>query len=493
MPSHRTSEHGYSIYVGLIFVFNLIVGTGALTLPSIFHRAGWILSTAVIIVLAFISGVTSTFVIESIACSAAISKWKSLQSRRRVADNEIRTHENADEVLNESNESENDTQGESLLLSSRSFYRLDQKIEMGEMASIFFNDAGRTTFYVCFITYLYGDLSIYSAAVAKSLRDVFCHSLNASYSNNISDNFDALPCWPERTVTRLDAYRFSLVTFAVLLGPFVFFNVQKTKYIQVATAIFRWFAFLVMITIAVVKIFTEGPQKNPPMINFNGLPALFGACVYSFMCHHSLPSLIAPINNKSHIKVFMGLDYLMICSFYVLLAITGVFAFANLEDLYTLNFIPKSEQNMGFLKIIEYFLALFPVFTLSASFPVIAITLKNNLQTLFSGRIRDRSYSSIIRRVVFPLLAISPPIIVTFFTESVTNLVSFTGSYAGTSIQYFIPAVLVYLARKVCKNLLGDGIVNKYRSPFQSKLWIIFVIIWASGCLIMVTIKFSIG
>ena len=51
------------------------------------------------------------------------------------------------------------------------YYDITEVIEMGKMAAMFFNKTGRTLFYVCIIIYLYGDLAIYGAAVAKSLRD----------------------------------------------------------------------------------------------------------------------------------------------------------------------------------------------------------------------------------------------------------------------------------------------------------------------------------
>lgn len=57
------------------------------------------------------------------------------------------------------------------------YYVLDTKIELGEMAGLFFNDIGRILFYICIAIYLYGDLSIYSAAVAKTLRDVIWYVL----------------------------------------------------------------------------------------------------------------------------------------------------------------------------------------------------------------------------------------------------------------------------------------------------------------------------
>lgn len=247
-----------------------------------------------------------------------------------------------------------------------------------------------------------------------------------------------------------------------------------------------------MISIAVHRLFINGNEGNPPAANINGIPALFGACIYSFMCHHSLPSLITPIKNKKQIKSLLSLDYLLICCFYIFLALTGAFAFANLNDLYTLNFVPSADQNSLFLKIVEYFLALFPVFTLSASFPIIAITLRNNLKTLFLDTTQLNSYNFMVRNIVFPLLTIIPPFIVTFYTDNVVSLVGFTGSYAGTGIQYLIPIFLVYSARKTCHQLIGHGIVNEYKSPFQHVGWLIFVLVWAITCVGFVTVNFFI-
>lgn len=42
------------VQMGLIYVFNLIVGTGALILPAVFSRAGWALGLCLICLLAFI-------------------------------------------------------------------------------------------------------------------------------------------------------------------------------------------------------------------------------------------------------------------------------------------------------------------------------------------------------------------------------------------------------------------------------------------------------
>ena len=87
------------------------------------------------------------------------------------------------------------------------YYEINEIIEMGKMASLFFNRWGRTLFYICITIYLYGDLAIYAAAVAKSLRDVACTftpNNTSRSSGNISEN--AL-CWQDTDLTRIDAYR----------------------------------------------------------------------------------------------------------------------------------------------------------------------------------------------------------------------------------------------------------------------------------------------
>uniref|UniRef100_A0A1I8NQ41 Amino acid transporter transmembrane domain-containing protein n=1 Tax=Stomoxys calcitrans TaxID=35570 RepID=A0A1I8NQ41_STOCA len=512
----------YPTWIGFIFIFNLIVGTGALTLPGVFAKAGWLLSLLVIVLLCFISFITVTFIIESMAAANAVKTWQNLQFDSRedlrqtsvATENEIgsETDDPTAGLLSHQHQVGVTARLERMPLyaqhSTLIYYKLDEKFELGEMASLFFNDVGRVLFYLCISVYLYGDLSIYSAAVAKSLRDLFCDhpnatttmdfdldsSWNLSTANNETEEDAIKQCWQNHTLTRLNVYRLFLVGFICIFGPFAAFSVQKTKYLQIITVIFRWCAFIFMISIALKLLITDGAKGHPVSMNIYGIPALFGACVYSFMCHHSLPSLLAPIRDKQSVGRILCADYLVICLFYLLLAMTGIFAFERLEDLYTLNFIPDQTADHSFaaelLVGIDYFLALFPVFTLSASFPIIAITLRNNLQTLCLDMTRFESYNFFVRRILFPLLAVVPPFSITYFTESLTSLVAFTGSYAGAAIQYIIPIALVYYARNTCRELLGSGVVNDFQSPFRGSHWLVIILLWSLGCISLVTLNF---
>ncbi|XP_050069607.1 transmembrane protein 104 homolog [Anopheles maculipalpis] len=512
----RSNHEEYPTWVGFVFVFNLIVGTGALALPSAFSHAGWILGSLAIVVLAFMSYVTVTFVIETMACANAVHNWKRLQfiKRDRVVehdeDSNVETivepppmptdseSDNEQARLDEREQLITDSSIEQMPLNimycRKTYYSLASKIELGEMANMFFGSTQRFLFYFCLAVYLYGDLSIYSAAVAKSLRDVACahnHRANATDDDDGTER-----CWQDGILTRLDVYRLCLAGFVTVLGPFTFFNVQKTKYLQLLTVLFRWLAFSVMISIAIHRLLAPVDSTTLPITpkraDIAGIPYLIGTCIYSFMCHHSLPSLLTPIANKGRLKALLSLDYGLISAFYLALALTGIFAFADIKDLYTLNFVPSANQTNGVLKAVEYFLALFPVFTLSASFPIVAITLRNNLQTLFLDTAQLETYNFFLRRMFFPLLAILPPLIVCYFTESVSNLVGFTGCYAGTGIQYLIPIALVLSARRTCDSMIGRGIINEFRSPFKGTVWPMIVFGWTVACLVLVTIDLAI-
>jgi len=91
--------------------------------------------------------------------------------------------------------------------------------------------------------------------------------------------------------------------------------------------------------------------------------------------------------------------------------------------------------------------------------------------------------------LLYPTLAILPPIAVAFGTNDLTTLVGITGSYAGAGVQYVIPAFLVLLARKEGVNYYGRVMIarNNHRSPFSRRFWVIIVISWAIVCLVFVT------
>ncbi|XP_062976320.1 transmembrane protein 104 [Elgaria multicarinata webbii] len=476
----------YSPYVGLIYMFNLIVGTGALTMPKAFAAAGWLVSLILIMFLGFMSYMTTTFVMEAMAAANAQLRWKKMEKHKEVDDEDSSSGVSDSDVLLPDSYERSETRP--ILSVQRrgtpNIFEITERVEMGQMASMFFNKVGVNLFYVCIIIYLYGDLAIYAAAVPVSLMQVTC-SVTGNHSCSVEDGTkynDTEKCWGQ--IRRIDAYRIYLAAFTLLLGPFTFFNVQKTKYLQIMTSLMRWIAFIVMIILALLRITKGQGEGHPPLAQLSGIRNLFGVCVYSFMCQHSLPSLITPISKKKHVNKLVLLDYILILGFYSLLSFTAIYCFRNgtLMDMYTLNFTNCDIVNIA---VIRYFLGLFPVFTISTNFPIIAVTLRNNWKTLFHRE--GGTYPWVVDRIFFPIITLIPPIIVAFCTHDLESLVGITGAYAGNGIQYIIPAFLAYCSRKDSQLVFGSGTFNKHLSPFRHTFWIWFVLLWGLFCFLFVT------
>lgn len=88
-----------------------------------------------------------------------------------------------------------------------------------------------------------------------------------------------------------------------------------------------------------IKVYIAGQNNgHPKALDLVRVPKLFGICIYAFMCHHSLPGMLTPIKRKSNLYRGLSLDYLLVLGFYLLIAMTGIFAFREVADVYTLNF-----------------------------------------------------------------------------------------------------------------------------------------------------------
>mmetsp|Transcript_13709 Transcript_13709/g.34525 ORF Transcript_13709/g.34525 Transcript_13709/m.34525 type:complete len:226 (-) Transcript_13709:1555-2232(-) len=216
------------------------------------------------------------------------------------------------------------------------------------------------------------------------------------------------------------------------------------------------------------------------------------------MCHHSLPSLLEPIMSSVPTEklvlrqISKPVAWALGCclAFYLLLNITVNLRWsdADIEDVITLNF-----QNFK-SRIVPIFLELFPVCTLGASFPIIACTFRNNMQSLVVARQQTQQSPgsqslNIVRDVVIPVLVLVLPLTIAFLTQGVELLVSITGSYGGCAIEFVIPTLLVMAARRKVAQLQENKTYFKKMQlgVLSSRYLEMLVLAWASVCLILVT------
>jgi amino acid permease len=459
----------YGNVVGGIFVFNLIVGVGALSLPNGFAYAGLVPASLMLVFLAFLAFMTVTFLIESMSIANAVLETRNSVSQKEIAINTVVPDSDMESSLSQP------------LLgdAARVGYSLDRRVEIGQLSEIFLGKPGQALFFITIIVYLLGDLAIYATTIADAVARV----TGGWRIGNV-------------ILSDTDAYYVYVLCVLVVIAPlgFLNFNSPWVKYLQFATMAIRNFALLLMISLTIDIMAKQKPGTRPALPLFRpDVPALFGTAIYAFMCHHSLPGIVTPMKDKLRVIRVLMIDFSIIAVVYILLGALAVSCFGtDLSSLYIYKF---KEFHIVPLAV---FLQLFPVFTLASNFPLLTITLRNNmihLVKILMGPERVeasdvmREPETWFRGFIFTLSALAPAFIITMFdNRNVTLLVRLTGSYPGLFIMFVFPAVLVFCARRYQhKHGLPAIGSNPYRSWFQSKWWLIGIAFWCVVCLILQT------
>jgi len=556
---------GYSATMGFVYIFNLVVGFGALTLPSVFYNSGYVLGSVFLAVLGAISFVTATFVVEAMASANAIkflrlskrNEYESVPSSDKDENARIspvlevagsdakRTNKKRARLNSEREVPSSVSPSESSFEQKLKMQPFEMRdcLELGDMAAALIGTRGHKLLIAVTALYLYGDLAIYASATPTTLVALF-----PGRREEFQFFFQDAPVRIENEI----AYTMWLLLFSFVVVPLSCLNFQKTKHLQIFTCTYRNLALLSMIILASVRYYrhtmrmheTDPSERQNtieldlPKINVLGLPKLFGAATYSFMCHHSLPSIIFPIEVPSrHMAVKMlAVDYLAIFLTYMILCVTAFLAFETWKDktcdqspseatcsiksIYILNFSSGTNPFFGDL------LALLPAFICFTNYPLIAITTRSNLCVWFDyfadhfchliGKraVSDsnigqemQEISSIssmseddhneeenkkrkgapVRgaKIWHSLLVAVPPILVAFIVHDVGAIVEFTGSYAGLALEFLFPCWLVVKARARVAGLLeaNSQLKNPFQSPFQSQKWIWAVLAWSAASL----------
>ena len=517
MAGENENEGGYSWQVGTVYVFNLMVATGLITLPKAFAGVGLILGLIIIILLGFTSYCTVTFIIEVQSIYNAIQlytstkneEWqvtdgsdihndfemttamhhndgvdieKSAESCRPTAQNEKTavekqydvtrvTNKDACSATQEFSRQELIEEIEGDVNPGEYLYDITVETDLGELCKSFFSRVGITLSYGAICLYLYGSISIHVTAIAKSVTSVVCNDTNCFVGN------DSAPCKTIRNLSVLHTYRVMVAVCMIICSPFIFLSLTKSKILQLCMTLLRWFALISMIVLALLRIGKGEGNDTPNLLVFTKLSNFIGISLYVFMVQFSIPNVITPITNKTRLNLSMVLSFSCVTLVTAFIVITSIYAFDpnEIQDLYTFNF-----NNPVFFK---YFLQLFPIYSSSTCIPILGVTLRENLKTLFLSRSSRESWVS---KIIFPLLVIIPPSVITYNTYNVGMLAEYTGAYAGGIVQYVVPAMLVYCGRKQAIQLFGEH-KNKKRSPFYHRNWIYFVLVWYLICFVSVT------
>nr|XP_025041207.1 transmembrane protein 104-like isoform X6 [Pelodiscus sinensis] len=240
-------ESQYSLMVGMMYVFNSMFGIGILALPKAFADAGWLASSVILVLAMVMSYITVTFLIEVMSSANARVVWNRNNDIHK--ENEMILKEN---VPLSGKREEESTHTKALHSESFSKYiccyyclpddrkpsvfDINEFLSLTDLTKMYFSTVGDLLSRITLILGIYGSLAMFLTMVPFSLSELFCNIPSCTGVNNFTAKpYEENHCWGP--ISRINAYRIFLAGFVLLIGPFVFFSIQKNKFIQIFATI----------------------------------------------------------------------------------------------------------------------------------------------------------------------------------------------------------------------------------------------------------------
>lgn len=419
-PALPVGGDRYGATVCSIFMVNMVLGTGPMTLPYAFNQAGIVLGAIFLGVLMFLSFITTTFVVEALATA------------NRVRDSKLPLRACPDSLCDSLDEDR----------------EIKERLEIGAIAEAVMPRKLSAMPYIVLCVYAYGVLTVYVISGVSSLAKEIGF------------------------VGGIDSYYIILVCFVLFVTPICFLDFQKTRPLQICIGAVRLIVVVMMMFFMVRWLIRQDKdvESRPiPLFNLDGIPDLFGNSAFIFMVHHSIPGLVFPLKDQRHAPRAVAGAFFTCYVVYLVLCLLALWAFdeetwtscpntpshpCDIQTLFNMNFASVDENWAA------TFIVCYPILVISV-FPLVAITLRNNLKALRGVTGNGIDFVNIR----YTLLTVVPPFAVACFTRDVQSVMTYIGGYFGFALMLLIPSLLVLHGRKA----LPEGSAVGLPSPFIGK------------------------
>lgn len=434
----------YTPLICYAFTVNYILGVGCLGIPYAFLQSGIILGTILIIALSFISYITvlwvaaatqqeikiSSYNLNKYANPFIISPYISSAKRKRLSrgsannksshaekkslvtrtsssnfnenvssayksiskENLVNLERSGVELNSKNNNSAGDKSDrsqfkKSVLTNNHDIHMDIHELEVMDLVEEFLGFWGKVGYQGPLMTLTYVGLLAY------------CQVFNGTFISQL---------WPSAPAF-LPPFIFS-----VIVVPLSCFDLSEQIAAQVTMSILRFCALGALLfgtcfalvfdwehaaanqhsSFRVSKVDSPTPV---PLLDWQGFGVMFTTAIFSQLFQHSVPGLIRPLSeeNKRHIPAIFKYAVLTTASLYISTGIVCVLYFGDkVQQSVNLNFVDffwgadvqtLSVVTFVCLKAVSMTVVLFPALDTLSVFPLIAITLGNNLNAAFPG------------------------------------------------------------------------------------------------------------
>ena len=451
MPNskYKKPQH-YNSVICYLYFLNYCVCSGFLTIPFIYYHAGILPSLFLSTLLCATGCVTALWVLEIMGRCRVLNQFRLEGTTSEVL------RPNSSNELNEYNEHDNYTISEK------------RKFEMTDMCKITFGSTGRFIYIIIFSSYACLTLWSFASVVGTSwsitipVNDSVVRKCNETDFTGVPYPSDP-PCF--------NLYRVSVSVFGVIVTLLSLLELGEQKYIQVTFSSLRFIAITVIIIFSVYLIIhnTLYPQYAlPPRLNtttsqvlatFNikwiliAIPIL----VYSQNFHAAVPSITHCVLSKRKLKLTVVATFITMWSLFSVIGIVVSFALRDaVNENVTLNWRYFTETQFNIVvRIISYFITIFPSIDLISAYPLIATTLSNNLYSVLMCRDTSEAVDNWRNRfgkLIFRFCTAFIPIIGALFVSNLVSVLHLAGLFAFIS-QFAVPIMCQYQSKRLCSKL----------------------------------------
>lgn len=344
-----------------------------------------------------------------------------------------------------------------------------EKQSFSAIAYRFGGHAAQTGVQLSVLTYCLGSLWSYASVFSSSGSSLFfsyvwhepCDVYGTEVSRHCAESYDVF-----------------MVLFGVIVISLSLKNIADQVGVQQFLTLYRIFAFGLMFVTMGAKMYAEGSAvvlaRLTPLMGFNwgkfgkGFGPLFLALTFQY----NLPDAIQALGAKKEAQRVTTVASVVSVVLYLMLAIMGAAAFDNVNPLISLNWHEFSgcgeggwqpcvghKSFMGFA--IQTSVMIFPIFAVVSAFPMVTITMADNLLSAVPEACFRRYTVGTISSWVRLCCAV-PPLIFAVLFKRLDTILTVAGLF-GFILSYVVPGGLQALSVRYCRNRWGEtGVLTPY-------------------------------
>lgn len=210
--------------------------------------------------------------------------------------------------------------------------------------------------------------------------------------------------------------RWKYMIFVVIYGAFmVYFSIvglKKQWWMQIILTFMRFVVMGLVIVCCIVAIagrsrLSSGKENYvtmPPLADFSQLGSVFPILLFSCLYQTNIPNIAVHIKDKKKtLPRILVLITITLLTLYVTLGLLAPAADSGLSSMVTLSFRNYTAGNNNkdgryWAYVIEYIVVIFPALDVFSIFPIIAITLADNMAAMFF----KQTTKEMLSKVLFP-------------------------------------------------------------------------------------------